>query len=102
MRGDALLLLDRLRQALDEALVAADELDLAFAAELGAPALLVLAPVGDELLGLRLGGAFRGLRLELLGERVVALPVGLICKLCEEDFMCRAELEMVQFKKQLP
>ena len=34
VRGDALLLLDRLRQALDEALVAADELDLAFAAEL--------------------------------------------------------------------
>ena len=77
LRGDALLLLDRLRQALDEALVAAHELDLAFAAELGAPALLVLAPVGDELLGLRLGGALRGLGLELLGERVVALPLGL-------------------------
>ena len=50
--GDALLLLDRLGQADDEALVAAHQLDLAFAAELGAPALLVLAPVGDELFGL--------------------------------------------------
>jgi len=77
MAGDPLLLLDRLRQPLHEALVAADELDLALAAELGAPALLVFAAIEHELLGLRRGGAPRGVELELLGERGVALALGL-------------------------
>ena len=77
LAGDPLLLLDRLAQALDEALVAADELDLALAAELCAPALLVLAAIEHELLGLRRGGAPGGLELELLGERLVALALGL-------------------------
>src|ERR1019366_9020452 len=75
--GKALLLLDGLRQAQHETLVAADELDLAFATELGAPALFVFAPVDDELLGLRLGGAARRLELQLLGECLVALALGL-------------------------
>ena len=73
----ARLLLDRLGQPLHEALVAAHQLDLAFAAELRAPALLVVAPVGRRAARPAPGRrALCGLRLQLLGEGDVALALG--------------------------
>ena len=79
LRGEqrhALLHVDRLAEPRDEALVALHDVDAAAAAELAAPALLVVAAIGLQLLGLALRVAVLDLQAPGLGHRGVALAFG--------------------------